>query len=300
MTLFTGLSAFPLTPTTAGGDLDARRLETFLDGIAGAGVDSVGLLGSTGGYPYLTPDERKEVLRVAKDSVAGRVPIIVSVGALRTDVAEDLARDAKAAGADGLLLAPVSYQPLTEEEVFRHFEAVAHAGDLPLCIYNNPGTTKFTFSDALIERLARIPAVQAVKMPPLADDGFAGQMDRLSAMTPEGFAIGHSGDWGAKEALLAGAACWYSVAAGLLPEQAVALTRAAQAGDRAEAERIDLAFQPLWSLFRRFGSYRVMFTMAELLGHGQLRPPRPVLPLPEEERVSVNEALESVTAIRPA
>lgn len=55
--------------------------------------------------------------------------------------AEELARDAAEAGADGLLLAPVSYQKLTEEEVYQHFEAVATAGGLPLCIYNNPGTT---------------------------------------------------------------------------------------------------------------------------------------------------------------
>ena len=55
-----------------------------------------------------------------------------------------LARDAEAAGADGLLLAPVSYTPLLDDEVFEHFRAVAGATALPICIYDNPATTGFT------------------------------------------------------------------------------------------------------------------------------------------------------------
>lgn len=281
MALFNGLSAFPLTPADGEGRLNPGLLEQFLDRIVVAGADSIGLLGSTGGYAYLAPEERKRTLRVAAACVAGRTPLIVGVGALTTDVAEDLARDARQAGADGLLLAPMSYLPLTDGEVLQHFEAVAAAGDLPLCIYNNPGTTKFTFSPNLIARLAEIPNVTAVKMPLPADGDYVDELRRLKGMTPDGFAIGYSGDWGAKDALLAGGACWYSVAAGLLPQPALALTRAAQGGDRDEAERIERAFDPLWALFREFGSFRVMFAMVEILGMGRISPPRPILPFEE-------------------
>ncbi len=291
MTLFTGLSAFPLTPTDDEGQLKPELLQRFLERIVAAGADSIGLLGSTGGYAYLTPEERKRTLRAAVECAAGRTPLVVGVGALTTDVAENLARDARQAGADDLLLAPMSYQPLTDEEVFRHFESVAAAGELPLCIYNNPGTTKFTFSPDLIARLAEIPNVAAVKMPLAADSDYAGEMRRLRAVTPDGFAVGYSGDWGAKDALLAGGACWYSVVAGLLPEPALALTRAAQAGNAAEAERIDHAFAPLWELFREFGSFRVMFTIAEILGLGRIAPPRPILPLAPASRERVEVAL---------
>ncbi len=294
MTLFTGLSAFPLTPIDEEGQLEPKLLQRFLERIVAAGADSIGLLGSTGGYAYLTPEARKRTLRAAVECVAGRTPLIIGVDALTTDVAEDLARDARKAGADGLLLAPMSYQPLTDEEVFRHFEAVAAAGELPLCIYNNPGTTKFTFSPDLIARVARIPNVAAVKMPLPADGDYATELRRLQERTPEGFAIGYSGDWGAKDALLAGGACWYSVVAGLLPEPAVALTRAAQSGDAAEADRIDCAFGPLWALFREFGSFRVMFAIAEVLGYGRLTPPRPVLPLEEPNRQRVELTLRSL------
>lgn len=294
MTLFTGLSAFPLTPVDDEGRLQTELLQHFLERIVAAGADSIGLLGSTGGYAYLTPEQRKRTLRVAVECAAGRTPLIVGVGALTTDVAVDLARDARHAGADGLLLAPMSYQPLTDEEVFRHFEAIAAAGELPLCIYNNPGTTKFIFSPELIARLAKISNVTAVKMPLPADGDYAGEIQRLRRMTPESFGIGYSGDWGAKDALLAGGDCWYSVVAGILPEPALALTRAAQAGNATEAERIDNAFAPLWTLFREFGSFRVMFAIAETLGLGPVTPPRPILPLGSPARDRVETALHSL------
>ncbi len=104
-------------------------------------------------------------MTVAAEAVAGRVPLLVGIGALRTDEAIRLARDAKAAGATAGLLAPVSYTPLTEDEVFAHFAAVAEEGGLPLVIYDNPATTHFRFTPALIGRLARLPGVVAAKCP---------------------------------------------------------------------------------------------------------------------------------------
>jgi 4-hydroxy-tetrahydrodipicolinate synthase len=84
---------------------------------------------------------------------------------MRTDDAIALAQDAEGAGANALLLAPGSYTPLTDKEVFQHFFAVAASTDLPLCIYNNPGTTHCTFSVGLLERLSKLPNIAAVKMP---------------------------------------------------------------------------------------------------------------------------------------
>src|SRR5690349_20671084 len=99
MSLFEGLSAFPLTPTNAAGEVQAPLLTRFLDRIVAAGADSIGLLGSTGGYAYLSREQRQRAVRVAVTHVRGRMPVIVGVGALRTDEAVALAQDAKAAGA---------------------------------------------------------------------------------------------------------------------------------------------------------------------------------------------------------
>lgn len=292
MSLFHGLSAFPITPTDAAGIVDAAALTRLVQRIEAAKADSIGLLGSTGSYAFLSRDQRRRAVETAMSAVGGKIPVIVGVGALRTDEAEALARDAREAGADGLLLAPVSYTPLMEEEVYQHFAAVAEAGGLPLAIYNNPGTTKFTFSTALIARLAKVAHLQAVKMPLPQSGDFKGEIVSLRQETPSGFAVGYSGDWGAAEALLAGADAWFSVVAGLLPAEALALTRAAQAGNTAEAQRLDQAFQPLWTLFKEFGSFRVNYVIAEQLGLGSFAPPRPILPIGDEARVRLCAALE--------
>lgn len=298
MRLFHGLSAFPLTPTDAAGKVQEALLGRFLDRIVAAGVDSIGLLGSTGTYAYLSREERQRALRIAVRHVGGRVPLIVGVGALRTDEAVALAQDARAAGADGLLLAPMSYTPLTEDEVFQHFATVAEAGGLPLCIYNNPTTTHFTFSLELIERLAALPHVAAIKMPLPAKGDFTDEIERIRARTPAGFEVGYSGDWGAAEALLAGCDAWYSVVAGLLPVEALRLTRAAQSGATAEADRLNQRFEPLWKLFRKFGSLRVMYAIAEVLELGGAVPPRPLLPLPPTERRQVELAVQGLLTER--
>jgi 4-hydroxy-tetrahydrodipicolinate synthase len=292
MPLFHGLSAFPITPTDASGILDAAALTRLVQRIETAGADSIGLLGSTGSYAFLSRDQRRRAVETAMSAVGGKIPVIVGVGALRTDEAEALARDARAAGADGLLLAPVSYTPLMDEEVYQHFAAVAEAGGLPLAIYNNPGTTKFTFSMALIARLAKVAPIQAVKMPLPQNGDFTSEIATLREATPSGFAMGYSGDWGAASAFLAGADAWYSVVAGLLPAEALALTRAAQAGNAAEAERLNQGFAPLWALFKECGSFRVMYAIAEYLGLGSFAPPRPILPIGEEARVRLSAALK--------
>jgi 4-hydroxy-tetrahydrodipicolinate synthase len=291
-----GLSAFPPTPTDMHGTVDADALSRLIERLTSAGVDSIGLLGSTGGYAYLTRAERHRAVKIAAETLQRRTPLIVGIGALRTDEAQALARDAADAGADGLLLAPVSYTPLTEDEVFAHFSAVSGVTDLPLVIYNNPGTTKFTFSPDLIVRLADLSNIATVKMPLPVDASFEAEMASLRARLPNRFPIGYSGDWGAAEALLSGADAWYSVVAGLLPAPALALTRAAQAGHNDEAHRLNARFQPLWALFRQFGSFRVMYAIAAELDLFHAAPPRPVLPIPAEAKPRLVEALAALDA----
>ena len=228
MAVLTGLSAFPITPSNAGGHVDVVALRKLVARLCAADVDSIGLLGSTGSYPYLSRAERRRALDAALEETSGRLPILVGVGALRTDEAVRLAQDAKAAGAAAGLLAPVSYTPLNEEEVFEHFAAVARESGLPLCIYDNPGTTHFRFSPALVGRLSRMAGIVAVKSPAPKASTVAAHLADLRDLVPEGFSLGYSGDWNAVEALLAGGDAWYSVIAGLFPGISVAMVRAVQ------------------------------------------------------------------------
>ncbi len=291
-TLFTGLSAFPLTPANTDGVVDTETLGILVDRLAIAGVDSIGLLGSTGSYAYLDRAERGRAVAAGVEAAAGRVPVIVGVGALRTNWAIELATDAERAGASGLLLAPMSYIPLTTDEAAAHYRAVAGATALPLCIYNNPGTTSFTFSDALISELAAMPGIAAIKMPLLADGAYADELARLRATTPEGFAIGYSGDWGGTPSLLAGGDAWYSVIAGLLPAPALRLTRAAQVGCQDEVEALEAAFAPLWALFKAHGSLRLMYAIADRLSLSVGDPPLPLMRAGRSAIAAVHVALD--------
>jgi 4-hydroxy-tetrahydrodipicolinate synthase len=292
MTIFHGLSAFPITPADEQGCVDTDALRKLVKRLMDASVDSIGLLGSTGSYPYLTRSQRRRAIEAAVDQVGGKVPILAGIGALRTDDAVRFGQDAKAAGADAVLLAPVSYTPLTDDEVFAHFEAVAMAVDLPLCVYNNPGTTHFTFSADLVGRLSRVPNVAAVKNPTPDAGAVQGNLSELRAKTSQGFSLGYSTDWNATEAMLAGGDAWYSVVGGLFPDLSMQILSAVRAADGSEARRLNARLAPLWDLFREFSSLRVMYAAVNLLGICRATPPRPILPLPEVAQRRVGLTLE--------
>ncbi|HWK46539.1 MAG TPA: dihydrodipicolinate synthase family protein [Stellaceae bacterium] len=294
MPLFEGLSAFPITPTDANGRVDLEALRGLLARLLAAGVDSIGLLGSTGSYPYLTRAERRRTIEAAVEQARGRIPILVGIGALRTDEAVRLSQDAEAAGAAAGLLAPVSYTPLNDDEVFEHFATVARASSLPLCIYDNPGTTHFAFSPALIGRLSQLPNLHAVKSPAPGAETIADHLRGLREVIPKGFSLGCSVDWHATEALLAGAGTWYSVAGGLFPEPCLKIVRAALSGEAAEARRLNAEMRPLWDIFKQFSSLRVVYAAANLLDICHAVPPRPILPLPDAAQRKVAEVIEQL------
>jgi 4-hydroxy-tetrahydrodipicolinate synthase len=294
MSIFRGLSAFPITPADASGRVDTEALGVLLQRLLEARVDSIGLLGSTGSYPFFTRAERRRAIDAAVAQVGARTPIVVGVGALRTDEAVRLARDACEAGADAVLLAPVSYTPLTEREVFAHFEAVAAASTLPLCIYNNPGTTHFNFSAELIARLSGIRNIVAVKNPAPPAQDIVRHLGELRAAVAANFSLGYSKDWDAIEALIAGGDAWYSVVGGLFPQPCMQIMRAIEAQDHEQARRLDARLQPLWELFTELSSLRVIYAAVQILGLCRADPPLPILPLEKDDRRRVAGVLEGL------
>ncbi|WP_423208447.1 dihydrodipicolinate synthase family protein [Paracoccus yeei] len=294
MPIFSGLSAFPITPASPAGEVDATSMRKLLSRLVAAGVDSIGVLGSTGSYAYLSREQRRRALEVAVDEVAGRIPLIAGVGALRTDEAVKLARDAKAIGAKAGLLSAMSYLPLSQNEVFAHFTAVADQSGLPLVIYDNPGTTHFSFSTELIVRLSRHPGIVAVKYPTSSRDAIPPHLRDQRTAVGESFSLGYSGDWCCAEAMIAGADTWYSVLGGTLPVPCLQIVRAAQAGDTEEARRLDAALQPVWDLFRKYTSFRTIHEMARQLGLSKADPQRPVQPVCDAGREDVRRILAAL------
>ncbi|MEU5591308.1 dihydrodipicolinate synthase family protein [Streptomyces sp. NPDC020298] len=290
--MFRGLSAFPLTPTDEHG-VDEAAYSALVARSAAAGVDSIGALGSTGGYAYLTREQRAHAAKIAVESADG-VPVMVGIGALRTSHVLALAEDAQEAGAAAVLLAPMTYQPLTDEEVFGLYEDVSRELSVPLCVYDNPGTTRVHFSDELHGRIAQLPNIGSIKIPGVPDGPAAAKtrVDALRALIPDTVSIGVSGDWAAARGLNAGCDAWYSVLGGTFPRTALALTRAAQSGDAGRASDLSGELEPLWALFRRYGGLRVMSAAASHLGlTGEPNLPRPLRGLDEAAREDVAAAL---------
>ncbi len=122
----------------AGESVDLKALGRVVNRVAKAGADSLGVLGSTGNYAYLSREERRAVLEIAVEAASGGVPVLAGIGAVRTRDVLVFAADAQNAGASALLLAPVSYQKLSEAEVFGLFDTVAAESDLPIVVYDNP------------------------------------------------------------------------------------------------------------------------------------------------------------------
>ncbi|GAA3798315.1 dihydrodipicolinate synthase family protein [Amycolatopsis tucumanensis] len=281
--MFTGLSAFPLTPVTGSG-IDTTAYARLVSRLAEAGVDSIGALGSTGSYAYLTREQRAEAAKIAVDAAAD-TPVMVGIGATATSQVLALAEDAQNAGAAAVLLAPVSYQPLTDDEVFGLYEDVTRELSVPLCVYDNPRTTHFQFSDELHGRIAALPNVGSIKIPGVPDDAKA-RVDALRARIPDTVRIGVSGDAVAATGLAAGCDVWYSVLGGLFPDTARAVIR-----DPGESERL----RPLWDLFARHGSIRVVAAAATHLGlTGERVLPRPLLELDGAARREVIDTLREL------
>lgn len=290
-TIFTGVSAFPLTPATASGEVMVDEFGALLKHLEDSAVDSVGVLGSTGAAAYLNRAQRRRAIKTAHDVLTK--PVVAGVSALRTDQVLEHAADAQKAGADAILLSAMSYTPLNDREVVRLFERVDAAVGLPICIYNNPGTTKFTFSPALIGELSQLPHVAAVKDSANSHEELAARRADILPLVDESFVIGMSRDELAVEALIEGSGTWYSVLAGTLPDAASALAAAISDGNHDEARRRDAALQPMWELMRRAGSIRVMYALVELLGYSTALPPEPLLPLGYDDKAALILALEA-------
>ncbi|WP_414148834.1 dihydrodipicolinate synthase family protein [Erwinia sp. BNK-24-b] len=296
--MFKGLSAFPLTPMI-NGEVDEKSFITLLDRLVDAGVDSIGALGSTGSYAYLTRQQRYRTTQLAVQTAAG-IPVMTSIGAVRSEEVLKLAEDAQKAGVSAVLLAPVSYQRLNSEEVYDLYERIMRELSVPLCIYDNAITTGFQFTDELLIALSHLPGTGAIKLGALSPvpSEAAARITKLKDNLPEGVSLGISGDTQALHGLLAGCEGWYSVLGGLFPHFSLALAKTALSGDEEATLEHDAALSPLWDFFRRHGSLRTIATMAELMGTiSSPSLPFPLRTISGEERKQVERMISDLNWI---
>jgi N-acetylneuraminate lyase len=161
ITEITGVIPALVTPFDEDENFDSRRMENIVDFLIAEGVHGLYLTGSTGECFLMTPEERKEVVRVVVDKVKGRIPVIVHVGAISTKISSDLARYAYEAGADAISSVPPFYWKFEDKHIFRYYEELSDVTPLPMIIYNVPfaGLLGFDF----IKKLSTIKNVKGIK-----------------------------------------------------------------------------------------------------------------------------------------
>lgn len=148
-----GIIAYPVTPFTAEGDVDARRLAALVDRLVCSGVHAIAALGSTGELAYLDEAEFDTAVDTAVAAVSGRLPVVLGVSDVTTAKTIRRARYAQHVGADAVMILPVSYWKLNEHEIFQHYRSVGDAITIPIMAYNNPATSGVDMRPELLVRM---------------------------------------------------------------------------------------------------------------------------------------------------
>jgi 4-hydroxy-tetrahydrodipicolinate synthase len=286
----TGSIVALVTPMHEDGSVDYGSLRKLIDWHIAEGTDCIGVVGTTGESPTVDVAEHCEIIRVAVEQAAGRVPVMAGCGANSTKEAIELARFAKDVGADSQLQVVPYYNKPTQEGLYQHFKAIAEAtGELPIVLYNVPGRSVGDMLHDTVLRLSQVPGIVGIKEA-------TGNIERAQWLIrdlPKDFAIFSGDDPTAVALMLCGGHGNISVTANVAPRLMHELCVAALAGDTRRAMEIQLRLLPLHKhLFVEANPIPVKWALARL-GRcgGTLR--LPMTPLAAANEAVVEGALRA-------
>ncbi len=287
VTLFTGALTALITPFDDAGRVDAAAFERHIHKQIDAGIHGLVPCGTTGEAATLSHEEHTEVVRLTVKAARGRVPVIAGTGSNSTAEAIRLTREAKDVGADGALLISPYYNKPTQEGIFRHFEAVAAAVDLPLIVYNVPGRTASTIEPRTLGRLARLPTVVGVKD---ATGSLEHALDTLRECGPD-LALYSGVDELTLPIMAIGGRGVISAVANVVPQEWVALATACLQGRLEEARAAQLRLLPLIQVcFVETNPIPVKTALA-LMGACRERFRLPMTPMADANKTTLRRAL---------
>ncbi|MDP3618620.1 MAG: 4-hydroxy-tetrahydrodipicolinate synthase [Ramlibacter sp.] len=282
MTPITGSIVALVTPMHEDGSVDYPTLRKLIDWHIAEGTDCIGVVGTTGESPTVNVQEHQEIIRVSVEQANRRVPIMAGCGAKSTAEAIELARYAKAVGADCQLQVVPYYNKPTQEGQYLHFKAIAEAvGDLPIILYNVPGRTVADLAHETVLRLAQVPGVVGIKEA-------TGNIERAQWLirdVPRGFSVYSGDDPTAVALMLCGGQGNVSVTANVAPRLMHELCMAAVKGDARGAMEIQRKLMPVHRhLFVEANPIPVKWAMARMGLCG------PAMRLPMTPLTAANEA----------
>ncbi len=241
MNTITGSIVAIVTPMHEDGSLDLPCLRKLIDFHVQEGTDAIVIVGTTGESPTVDVEEHQELIRVAVDHAAGRIPVIAGTGANSTSEAIEMTAFAKKVGADAALSVVPYYNKPTQEGLYRHFKAIAEAVDIPVILYNVPGRTVADLANETTLRLAQITNIVGIK-------DATGNMERgaeLINRAPEGFSVFSGDDGTACALLMLGGKANISVVANVAPRMMHEMCMAAISGNVAKARELNFRLSAL-------------------------------------------------------
>lgn len=283
-----------VTPMHPDGSLDLPGLRKLIDWHIAEGSDGIVIVGTTGESPTVSVEEHCELIKVAVEHTAKRIPVIAGTGGNSTTEAIELTHYAKRIGADASLLVVPYYNRPTQEGMYQHFRKIAEAVDLPVILYNVPGRTVADMSNETILRLAQIPGIVGVKD---ATGNIARGSD-LIRLASKSFAVYSGDDPTAMALMFCGAKGNISVTANVAPREMHYLCKAAMAGKMGEALTINNKLLPLHNkLFVEPNPVPVKWALAEM---GLISPGirLPLVPLNADLHATVRASLREAGVLQ--
>ncbi len=238
--MFKGSMPALITPFT-NGEVDAKAFQAFVEWQISEGSHGLVPCGTTGESPTLSHDEHKRVVELCIEAAAGRVPVVAGAGSNSTEEAIDLAKHAKSAGADGVLVVSPYYNKPSQEGLFRHFEAINNAVEIPIIVYNIPPRSVVDIQPETMARIAKLANVVGVKD---ATNDLARPLRERNLIGPDWCML--SGEDGTAVAYLAqgGAGC-ISVTANVAPKLCSMMHEAWQQGAMDRVRQLNESLMPL-------------------------------------------------------
>ncbi|HLL40150.1 MAG TPA: 4-hydroxy-tetrahydrodipicolinate synthase [Rubrobacteraceae bacterium] len=291
--MFSGLMPAMVTPFDERGEVDLQATDAVVGRFVEAGVDGISALGSTGEFSHLDTNERRRFAEELVRIVAGRVPLVIGVGATGTREAVALTRHAEEAGADGVLAVSPFYWKVGEEALFRHFAAVAEAAEIPTLIYNFPMLTGLDLSPGLVARVAsECSNVIGLKDTVTEYSHTVRVLREVKPVRPDFVVLAGFEDQ-ILPTMLAGGDGSICGLANVAPELLVSLIKSARDGDletAADLHRRVLSLMAMGSLSDTpLGAIKLAMNALGVPITPAVR--RPALPAPEEAREGVEDAL---------
>ncbi|AZB32851.1 dihydrodipicolinate synthase family protein [Chryseobacterium bernardetii] len=287
---FKGIIAYPITPFHENDTINIPLFKEMVEKLIISGSHGIASLGSAGVMPYLSDEEKEAVTEATVQQVRGRIPTLIGVSNLTTEKTIHHAQFAEKAGADAVMIIPMSYWKLTDDEIVAHYDAVARKISIPIMAYNNPSTSGIDMSPALLKRLLEIPNITMIK----ESTGDVQRMHYLRKELGEDVAFYNGSNPLALAAFSAGATGWCTAAPNLIPQLNLDLYQTIQENQLHKAQDIFYKQVELLKFIVAKGLPRAVKAGLDISGEesGYLR--SPLKPLTEIETEELRKILDEI------